>query len=131
MIPIKKTAFAAGLLALSTAAASAFPAVVSTDLNLRAGPSTGYQVIDVMPAGAPVEALNCGGGWCQIEYGGTVGYASQNYLDMAQANYVRPGYRTYRYERPRTYTYYERPGYRSYAYAPPNPLDFPLLPWNW
>jgi uncharacterized protein YraI len=127
MNAIKKSMLAAGLLAFSTAAASALPAVVSTDLNLRSGPGTVHQVIAVMQAGASVDTLGCGAGWCRIAYGGQVGYASQNYLDFGQQA-VRPGFRAYgqaarhgsraytAYERPRVRarTYYRHPGYRDY-----------------
>lgn len=120
MIPLKKTLLAAGLLALSTGMASAFPAVVENDLNLRAGPGTGYHVIDVMPGGAAVQAGNCYGGWCRVNYGGRTGYASRSYLDIGRAGDWRRGYRSYAYA----------PGYGAYAYEP-WPLRAPFWPWNW
>lgn len=120
MIPLKKTLLAAGLLALSTGMASAFPAVVENDLNLRAGPGTAYHVIDVMPGGAAVQAWNCDGGWCRVNYGGQTGYASRSYLDIGRAGYWRRGYRSYAYA----------PGYGAYAYEP-WPLRAPFWPWNW
>jgi uncharacterized protein YraI len=111
MIPFKQTILAAGVLALSAGAASALPAVTANDLNLRAGPGTGYGVVAVMPAGAAVDAYDCGGGWCRVDYGGQIGFASRRYLDIGYASY-------------------DRSGYGAYAYAP-GPLGFPLWPWNW
>jgi uncharacterized protein YraI len=116
---------AAGLLALSGGAASANPAVVAQDLHLRAGPGANYAVVSVMPQGADVQAWNCDGGWCRVSYNGETGFASRRYLDVGYARMTRPANRAYAYA--------PRPAYRTYAYAAPlpNPLDFPLLPWNW
>jgi hypothetical protein len=72
-------ALAAGALMLSAGAASA--ATVANDLNLRAGPGTSYSVIAALPAGADVDVLNCTGNWCQVNWQGTVGFASASYLD--------------------------------------------------
>jgi uncharacterized protein YraI len=148
MVPMKSLMLAAGLVAMSAGGASAFSAVVSNDLNLRAGPGVGHSVIAVMRAGTPVEAYDCGSGWCQVEYGGQVGYASQNYLDMDQASYVRPGvtyaepryqayayaaprYRAFTYAEPRYRSYtYNRWGRDSYAYAPYR-FGGPFRHWNW
>jgi uncharacterized protein YraI len=124
MIPFKKTMLAIGLLALSSGVASAATAVVNNDLHLRSGPGPNYGIVTVMPGGAVVQAWNCDGAWCRVNYGGQFGFASERYLDIGRAGYWRPGYRSYAYE----------PGYRTYAYAYepfPNPLAFPLLPWNW
>jgi hypothetical protein len=51
-----------------------------TNLNMRSGPGTGYQVIGVIPAGAPVDVLGCGGRWCRVSYAGRMGYANGSYL---------------------------------------------------
>jgi uncharacterized protein YraI len=88
---IIKTGFlAASLLAGSAALASAAPAVVSNDLNLRAGPGTGYGVVAVMPAGSTVDTIGCTGNWCRVSYGGVVGYASASYLDGRGAYAAAP-----------------------------------------
>jgi uncharacterized protein YraI len=82
---IRKTACAAGILALSAGAAAAATARVETDLNVRSGQGTGYPVIAVMPAGAIVDVSNCGDGWCYVrDYGG---FASASYLDRAGVVY--------------------------------------------
>jgi len=71
----------AALLVGSAGVAMAYPATVTTSLNLRAGPSTGYAVLTAMPAGAQVNVHNClSNGWCQLSFAGVTGYASGNYI---------------------------------------------------
>jgi hypothetical protein len=69
----------AGALLLA-GAGPASPAVVSTDLNVRSGPGTGYGVVATLPAGAQVGVLGCNGGWCRVSFGGGEGYVSARYL---------------------------------------------------
>lgn len=85
---LKHFSLAAGVLLGSAGVAAAAPAMVTGDLNLRSGPSTGYGVIDTMPAGATVNVLGCRGSWCRVAWGGTVGYASRSYLDRAGSAYA-------------------------------------------
>ncbi len=82
-------AFAALLLALNVLApadASASPlwspATTTVDLNLRAGPGTGYEILTVMPAGSQVSALTeePQDGFVRTRYGGLEGWASAAYL---------------------------------------------------
>jgi uncharacterized protein YraI len=129
---LKNTVVAAGLLALSSGAALANPAVVTNDVHLRAGPAADYQVMGVLPQGADVRAWNCDGGWCRVTYGGQEGFASESYLDIGHARMAAPAYDEYSYRSGYRDDAYA-PEYRNYAYEPslPNPLDFPLLPWNW
>lgn len=61
-------------------AAFAYPAYVTNDLNLRAGPSTSYRVIATMPRGSTVDVLGCSGRWCEVEWRGRIGFASGSYL---------------------------------------------------
>jgi hypothetical protein len=51
-----------------------------TNLYMRSGPGTAYQVLGVIPAGAPVAVLGCDGRWCQVNYAGRIGYANGSYL---------------------------------------------------
>jgi uncharacterized protein YraI len=108
---IKLLALAAGAaLIAGTGAASA--AVVSNDLNLRAGPGTSYPVISTMPAGAQVAVRNCSGNWCQVNFGGEVGWASASYLGGGGSAAVATGYAEPSYA-------YSGPSYAPrYAYAP-------------
>ncbi|WP_052341562.1 SH3 domain-containing protein [Salinarimonas rosea] len=65
---------------LVAGAAWAYPAEVSRDLNLRAGPGTNYQVIATMPGGVVVDVEGCRGSWCRVDYRGRSGWASARYL---------------------------------------------------
>lgn len=53
----------------------------SSNLNLRYGPGTNYEVIGIVPKGTMVtidEDCNCN--WVPVEYNGMVGYISTSYL---------------------------------------------------
>ena len=73
-----------GLVAPVVGAASplATPAATTVDLNLRAGPGTGYEVLAVMPAGSRVSALleEPQNGYVQVLYGEQAGWAAAAYL---------------------------------------------------
>ena len=62
--------------------ANAAPGFATGNVNLRAGPSTGYPVITTLYAGAPVEIIGClsGWDWCDVGFNGTRGWVSGNYL---------------------------------------------------
>ena len=71
--------------ALTLAAAPALAetmATASTDLNYRAGPGPGFEVLGVIPAESEVTVMACvdATNWCQIEVDGTAGYAYGTYL---------------------------------------------------
>ncbi|HZO46982.1 MAG TPA: SH3 domain-containing protein [Xanthobacteraceae bacterium] len=78
MTAIKTLSATLAILAVSGGVAAAQSPV--TNLNMRSGPGTGYQVLGVIPAGAPVAVLGCDGRWCQVNYAGRIGYANGNYL---------------------------------------------------
>jgi SH3 domain-containing protein len=51
------------------------PGVVNTNVNLRQGPGTNYNILATIPAGAPVAVSGCSGGqWCQVTFQGQSGY---------------------------------------------------------
>lgn len=83
---------ATAALALLTAPAFAEPAIVATDLNLRAGPGPNYVIQASMPAEAQVEVEGCveGGQWCRVTYDGQTGYAFAPYLIVTEAETMRP-----------------------------------------
>ena len=89
----RKLMASAGLLALSTGLAAAAPAIVQSDVNLRAGPGTDYEVIAAMPAGATVDVMGCEATWCQVSFAGTAGFASRAYLGLGAAAVAVPAYR--------------------------------------
>jgi uncharacterized protein YraI len=111
----------AALVALAVSGGIAAAASATTDLNIRSGPGPEYQVIGVIPSGAPVDVLGCTGSWCQVNYAGRAGFASGSYLSGdARAAVVVPGVRAYG-PTPAygpTYGYADRGGsvYDSYAY---------------
>ena len=81
----------------TVAAAQSVPALVISDLNMRAGPTQNSPSLGVIPGGSTVPAGPCGGGWCQTSLGGQVGFVSQQYLDfggLPPGGYVpiAPGY---------------------------------------
>lgn len=97
---------AGAALILSAGAASA--ATITTDLNLRSGPGTGYRVVDAMPAGAHVAVLGCNGAWCRVNWHGEVGYASASFITgigYANNGYVSPPYYEYGYYPDYAYDY--------------------------
>lgn len=81
----------------ATAAAFATPALVTTDLNLRTGPGTGYGRITAMPDGAIVDVTGCvrGYNWCRVNWAGYDGWASSNYLAFRSGRYVGRPYSGY------------------------------------
>jgi hypothetical protein len=70
-----KLAVGAGmLLALSLDLASAAPARVAANTNLRQGPGTNYGVIATVPRGSIVDISGCAGEWCTAHWLGRTGY---------------------------------------------------------
>ena len=86
----KSLFLAVGLLVAGSVAASARPATVTTDLNVRSGPGTRYAVIGSLPAGARVDVGGCTGNWCRV----AGGYASASFLSFGGGTsvVVQPGY---------------------------------------
>jgi uncharacterized protein YraI len=72
----------------SSAAAFAYSAHTSTNLNVRSGPGAGYAKVGTLPAGFRVNVTGCQPGWCRIRGGGVSGWASAGYLERSQV--VRP-----------------------------------------
>lgn len=78
---------AAGVPGVASAASTA---IATTNVNLRAGPSTEYPAVNVVPAGYDVRVYGClsNRSWCDVSYGQQRGWMSSNYLA-----YVRDGRR--------------------------------------
>tara|TARA_R110002020_G_scaffold14062_4_gene49950 strand:+ start:237 stop:716 length:480 start_codon:yes stop_codon:yes gene_type:complete len=73
-------------------AAMAAQAVVTSNVNVRSGPSTSYSQVDVLRRNQVVEVTGCRGGWCYVEKRGPDGWVSANYLQGARGqSTVRPG----------------------------------------
>ena len=74
---------ASGVVLLSASAAmAAVTGGVTTDLNLRAAPSSSAEILDVIPVDAAVTIESCleTRKWCEVAYNGTIGYAYSDYL---------------------------------------------------
>lgn len=57
------------------------PAVVTTDLNVRQYPNKDAKIIDVLPQGTTVEAMDSGNpDWNKIDFGNYIGYVYNAYL---------------------------------------------------
>ncbi|MBS1183136.1 MAG: type 3 [Proteobacteria bacterium] len=109
-----KSLLSIAVLAAATVAApvvaSASPARVTGNVNLRAGPGTQYYPILVLPAGAPVELYGClqGYTWCDVSYGRERGWISSRYIS----------------------TFYRGPSYRPRPYASVPSLTFNFGYWD-
>ena len=102
---LKSMLFGAGA-AMLISAGVANAAVVTNDLNLRAGPGTDYHIIGTMPAGADIAVLSCSGTWCHVDWNGEQGYASRNFIasirsyTYGQNDYYSAPYYYYGYNTP-------------------------------
>ncbi|RVP09919.1 hypothetical protein CN085_27630 [Sinorhizobium meliloti] len=82
---LKQLLLALALLAgASSVAIAATVAVATGNVNLRAGPSTGYPVVTVVPVGGRITNFGCVAGyrWCDIVFGGYRGWVSANYIQV-------------------------------------------------
>ena len=77
------------LLTVGTAAAGQLTTTTS-NLNLRQGPGLQYRVVIVIPAGAQMEVVSCGGTWCVVNFAGALGYVDGNYLVTSVTIQVSP-----------------------------------------
>ena len=66
----------------SVSAALAAPATVTTNVNVRSGPSQQTAVVDVLQAGTRVDAQCDSSGWCQVNYGRVSGWVSAAYVSL-------------------------------------------------
>jgi uncharacterized protein YraI len=88
---------AAGLLMLAPAIAQAAEGYSTANVNMRAGPSTRYPAVAVIPAGSSVEIRGCLSdvNWCDVEFYGGRGWVSGQYLQALYQQrrvYVGPQY---------------------------------------
>ena len=115
-----------GVLLCSAAAAAAKPAYVLTTVNLRAAPGTSNAIIAKIPGGSLVDASDCSGGWCAVDWRDKSGFAIRSALDLSGRVPRRspgppPGYIVeddapvyYEYAPPPPPPIYYRPYYRPY-----------------
>ncbi|MBL6427061.1 MULTISPECIES: DUF1236 domain-containing protein [Maritimibacter] len=86
----KKTLLLGSAAALTLGAGAAYAAEgtasAATDLNMRVGPGPNYSIVDVIPAEGMVDLNGCvpGGGWCEVTFEGTTGWAYSPYLTVEE-----------------------------------------------
>lgn len=75
--------------------AMAASAIATANVNLRAGPSTAYPVVNVIGSGDNVTVLGClsNRSWCDVSYAGQRGWMSSSYLAFLEngRRYTGPG----------------------------------------
>lgn len=91
------SAFAGVMAVAAPAMAEAAQAISTANVNLRAGPSTQYPPVLVVPAGNRVEIFGClsSANWCDVGYAGYRGWISGSYLQTQYSSrriYVDPDY---------------------------------------
>lgn len=71
----------------ATVAEAATTAVATANVNLRAGPSTAYPAVIVVPAGAGIVTYGCVAGysWCDISFGAYRGWVASSYIQIVHA----------------------------------------------
>ncbi|MBX4859338.1 SH3 domain-containing protein [Rhizobium sophorae] len=72
------------VISMASMAAAATVAVATGNVNLRAGPSTGYPVVVVVPVGARIVTHGClpGYTWCDIGFASYRGWVSARYVQV-------------------------------------------------
>ncbi|GAB4359301.1 MAG: hypothetical protein Kow0026_20820 [Oricola sp.] len=123
-----------GLLFLGLAAGSASAgaaAVATADVNMRAGPSTAYPVVAVIPHGARIVTHGCVAdySWCDVAFAGHRGWAYARYVQViwrgapvvvTPAVAAEAGVVVVTYNKAYWDTYYAGyPWYTRWAYYPP------------
>ena len=73
----------AAVLLGTPAAVLAAPGMINTSVNLRAGPSVEFPVVNRLPVGVPVEVHGCIRQelWCDVSWGRERGWVAAQYLD--------------------------------------------------
>jgi len=74
----------AGLFMTGAALAQTATATATTDLNIRSGPGPQFDAVGVIAAGDTATVNGCvtDSMWCEVDYGGTIGYAYSDYLTV-------------------------------------------------
>jgi uncharacterized protein YraI len=83
-----KSALIAALLLAPTAALAA-PGIVTVSTGLRAGPGSGFPLVDRIPGGARVNIHGClrGNAWCDVSFSDDRGWVSSQYLEYLYRNH--------------------------------------------
>ncbi|WP_338310497.1 SH3 domain-containing protein, partial [Bradyrhizobium ottawaense] len=83
-----RTALVAAFLLVPTAALAA-PGIVTVSTGLRAGPGSGFPLVDRVPGGARVNIHGClrGNAWCDVSFSDDRGWVSSQYLEYLYRNH--------------------------------------------
>ncbi|MCK1395826.1 SH3 domain-containing protein [Bradyrhizobium sp. 1] len=83
-----KSVLVATLLLAPTAALAA-PGIVTVSTGLRAGPGSGFPLVDRIPEGARVNIHGClrGNAWCDVSFSDDRGWVSSQYLEYLYRNH--------------------------------------------
>ncbi|OKO69257.1 SH3 domain-containing protein, partial [Bradyrhizobium sp. AS23.2] len=83
-----RSALVAALLLAPTAALAA-PGIVTVSTGLRAGPGSGFPLVDRVPEGARVDIHGClrGNAWCDVSFSDDRGWVSSQYLEYLYRNH--------------------------------------------
>ncbi|MBR0705858.1 SH3 domain-containing protein [Bradyrhizobium liaoningense] len=75
-------------LLLAPTAALAAPGIVTVSTGLRAGPGSGFPLVDRVPGGARVTIHGClrGNAWCDVSFSDDRGWVSSQYLEYLYRN---------------------------------------------
>ena len=81
---MKRILSVAALSLFATTAAFAGQGYVTINVNLRAGPDSGYPDVAMLQGGTPVAIEGCvdGWSWCDVAYGDSRGWVPANYLQQ-------------------------------------------------
>ena len=60
--------------------------VTATTLNVRSGAGTSYSVLGSLSKGTKVEVISTKNGWSKINYNGSIGYVSSQYLSSSSTD---------------------------------------------
>lgn len=76
-------------LLLAPTAALAAPGIVTVSTGLRAGPGSGFPMVDRIPGGARVNIHGClrGDAWCDVSFSDNRGWVSSQYLEYLYRNH--------------------------------------------
>ncbi|TPM92038.1 SH3 domain-containing protein [Mesorhizobium sp. B2-1-3A] len=102
----------------TSAAAFAYSAHTTTNLNVRSGPGAEFARVGTLPAGFRVDVAGCQPGWCRIDGGGVSGWASSGYL--SRAHVVRPPIVIVRPPHHRPPHWHKPPHHRPPHHRPPH-----------
>ena len=85
---MKLKAILTAALLLTPAAALAAPGIVTVPTGLRAGPGSGFPLVDRVPGGSRVNIHGClkGYAWCDVSWSDDRGWMSSQYLEYLYRN---------------------------------------------